>query len=127
MKKTFSTHWKASKQPRKQRKYLYNAPLHVRAKHLKSHLSKELRARHQTRSLRVRTGDEIRVMRGQYAGKSGKVDRVDTVRTRIYVSGVDQTKRDGTKKPYPLQPSNIMITKLADDKRRLPAKTQVKA
>ena len=37
-----------SKQPRKQRKFLYNAPLHVRRKIMSAHLSKEL-----TRTIRT--------------------------------------------------------------------------
>lgn len=122
MKTKFSTHWNSSKQPRKQRKYIHNAPLHVRGKFLAGHLSTELRAKHQTRCLRIRTGDEIKVMRGQYAGKTGKVERIDSIRTRVFVAGIDQAKRDGTKKLYPLQPSNLLLIKLIDDKKRLPVK-----
>jgi large subunit ribosomal protein L24 len=120
MKQEFSTHWISSTQPRKQRKYRYNAPLHVKGTFLHAHLSKELRAKHNTRSIRLRTGDEVKVLRGQFAGKSGKVERVDVYFTRVFVSGMESLKRDGTKKPYPLQPSKLLITKLADDKRRLP-------
>ena len=43
-----------SKQPRKQRKALYNAPAHARVKHLSSTLSKDLRADLGKRSLPVR-------------------------------------------------------------------------
>jgi hypothetical protein len=32
MKKEFSTSWKASRQVRKQRKYLANAPIHIKRK-----------------------------------------------------------------------------------------------
>lgn len=70
------------------------------------------------RSLRVRTGDEIKVMRGQFSGKMGKVESVDVIRTRVFVIGIDLLKRDGSKKQYPLSPSNLLITKVADDKRR---------
>jgi large subunit ribosomal protein L24 len=118
MEKAFSTQWISSTQPRKQRKYRYNAPLHIRGRFLGSHLSKDLRAKYGTRATRVRKGDDIKVMRGQYAGKSGKVERIDVQRSRVFVSGIDQVKRDGTKKPYPLQPSNLLIIKVADDKRR---------
>jgi large subunit ribosomal protein L24 len=126
MEKSFSTHWVSSTQPRKQRKYRFNAPLHVRSKFLSAHLSKELRGKHNTRSLRVRSGDEVTVMRGQFAGKGGRVERVDTIHTKIFVTGIDAQKRDGTKRLYPLQPSNVMITKLADDKRRLPVEQKTK-
>lgn len=121
MKQEFSTKWVSSVQPRKQRKYRYNAPLHVAGTFLGVHLAKDLRAKYGTRSLRVRAGDEVVVTRGQFSGRSGKVERVDTKRTRVFVAGIDQAKRDGTKRLYPLQPSNLTITKVADDKRRFPA------
>jgi large subunit ribosomal protein L24 len=120
MKKSFSTHWVSSTQPRKQRKYRFNAPLHIRSHFLASHLSKELRSKYGTRSIRVRSGDDVKVMRGQFSGRTGKVERIDMAYTRVYVTGVDQVKRDGTRKLYPLNPSNLMITKLVDDKRRFP-------
>ena len=120
MKQTFSTHWISSTQPRKQRKYRYNAPLHIRGAFLGSHLAKDLREKYNTRTLRVRTGDEVKVMRGQYSGRTGKVERVDTIHSRVFVAGIDQPKRDGTKKQYPMQPSNLLITKVAEDKRRFP-------
>ena len=43
MKKEFTTTWKESNQPRKQRKYLYNLPLHLRQKQMSATLDKELR------------------------------------------------------------------------------------
>ncbi len=124
MKKEFSSHWVASVQPRKQRKYRYNAPLHVRGKFLSAHLSKDLASKHKTRSLRIRVGDEVKAMRGQFAGRSGKVERVDVTRSRVFVSSLDYLKRDGSKKPYPLQPSNLLLIKLTDDKRRLPVEAK---
>jgi large subunit ribosomal protein L24 len=126
MKNQFSTHWISSKQPRKQRKYRHNAPLHIRSHFLAGHLSKELRGKYGTRSIRIRAGDEVKVMRGQFAGRTGKVERVNTVYLRVFVTGVDSVKRDGTKKLYPLSPSNLLITKLGDDKRRFPVEQKTK-
>jgi large subunit ribosomal protein L24 len=122
MKQTFSTKWVSSVQPRKQRKYRYNAPLHLAGKFLSVTLAKDLRAKHGIRSIRVRTGDEVVVMRGQFSGRSGKVERVDIGTTRVFVNGIDQAKRDGTKRLYPLQPSNLKATRLVDEKRRFPVK-----
>ncbi|MEK6835464.1 MAG: 50S ribosomal protein L24, partial [Nanoarchaeota archaeon] len=65
MKKLFSKHWKASKQPRKQRKYLYNAPLHLKRKMLSCLLSKELRKKLGKRNLPERKDDVILIMRGK--------------------------------------------------------------
>ena len=46
MKKKFSESWKSSKQVRKQRKYRYNAPLHIKQKFVNVHLAKELRKKY---------------------------------------------------------------------------------
>ena len=77
MKSKFSITWRHSKQPRKQRKYLRNAPLHIRQKLIHANLSKELREETGKRSLPVRKGDEMKVLRGKFKGQTGKVIRVD--------------------------------------------------
>jgi len=115
----WSTTWKESKKPRKQRNYIRNAPLHVRNTLLCSHLNKDLRTKLKTRSLRVRKGDKVKVLRGQHKGKTGTVDRVDTTRKKIFITGIDLTKKDGSKALYPLNPSNLLIQELEGlDKRR---------
>ncbi len=118
--KKHSTAWIASTQPRKQRKYRYSAPLHIKATFLTAHLVKELRVKYGIRSLRVRTGDKVRVLRGQFKGTEGKVERVDVKRTVVFVTKVEQIKKDGaTKVPYPLNPSNLLIVEFDNsDKRR---------
>lgn len=119
MKQEFSKEWNKSIKPSKQRKYVANAPLHIKSKFLNSTLSKELRAKHETRSVRVKKGDKVKVMRGTHAGKTGKVERVSVKYTKVYVTGVDNMKRDGSKSMYPLNPSNIMIVELnLEDKKR---------
>ena len=112
MKKDFSTSWKSSKQPRKQKKYLANAPLHLKQKFVSSHLSKDLKTKHKKRSLGVRKGDTVKIMRGQFKKKTGKVDRVDLKSGKIYIESVVLTKKDGSKRPYPLNPSNLLILEL---------------
>lgn len=119
MKKKFSRNWRKSKQPRKQRKYRYNAPLHIKQTFMKAHLSKELRKKYNRRSLGLKKGDKVKIMRGQFKKKIGKVDRVDLKKSYVYVTGIEVIKKDGTKTFYPLKPSNLMITELnLDDKKR---------
>ncbi|MCD4759871.1 50S ribosomal protein L24 [archaeon] len=119
MKSIFSTSWKSSKQPRKQRKYRHNAPAHIKKKFVSVNLSKELREKHAKRNVPVVKGDKVKVLRGQYKGKTGEVERVDLRNIKIIVQGVENIKKDGTKVPYPLDPSNLMITELKiDDKKR---------
>lgn len=115
----FSTTWKSSKKPRKQRKYRISAPLHIKQKFLHSHLSKDLRKKYGIRSIGLRKGDKVKILRGNFKKHEGKVEKIDLKRTSIFVSGIESTKRDGTKKLLALQPSNLMITELnLDDKLR---------
>ena len=120
MKTKFSRTWKRSKQPRKQRKYRYNAPLHIRSKFMSAHLSKELRQKHNKRSLIVRKGDKVKVMRGQFKKKIGKIERADIKKSKVYITGIELVKKDGTKTLYPINPSNLMIIELnLEDKKRI--------
>jgi len=119
MKNKFSTSWKSSKRPAKQRKYRHNAPLHISQKFLSAHLSKELRNKYGKRSMVVVKGDKVKIARGQFSGRENKVERVDHKAIEVYVTGVDRTKKDGSKSIYPIHPSNLIITELnLDDKMR---------
>lgn len=119
MKQEFSTKWVSSKQPRRQRKYRHNAPLHVRSRFLNAHLSKGLREKYKTRSLRVRTGDEVEIMRGSFAGKKAKITSVDVKRTRVVLEGITRGKKDGSKVNVFFDPSNLTIfTVNSDDRKR---------
>ena len=88
MEKKFSLYWKSSKQPRKQRKYLANAPIHLKRKMLSSNLSKELRKKFGRRSVPLRKGDVVRITRGKFKGKIGKVLEIKTKNSKIYVEGI---------------------------------------
>jgi large subunit ribosomal protein L24 len=115
----WSGSWKSSKKPGKQRKYRYNAPLHIKRKFLGAHLSKELRQRYGGRSVAIIKGDKVKVARGQFWGHAGKIDKVDVKKTRVFVTGIEIQKKDGSKTTYPINPSNLIITELnlADKKR----------
>ncbi|MBI4148371.1 50S ribosomal protein L24 [Candidatus Woesearchaeota archaeon] len=117
--KHWSPHWKGSIRPSKQRKYTATAPLHIKGHLLAAHLSKELRQKHKRRSIRVRKGDKVNILRGSFKGTSGTVERVDTTHICVYVSGATLTKKDGTKIARPIHPSKLLITQLdTTDKRR---------
>lgn len=110
--KKFSRTWKSSRKPRKQRKYRIGAPLHTRQKFMHSHISKELRKKYGKRSVGLRKGDKVEVMRGKFRKHEGKVESIDLKKTRVFVSGVESTKKEGTKKFLALHPSNLMIKEL---------------
>lgn len=119
MKTKFSKTWIRSKQPRKQRKYVRNAPLHIKRKLLGSRLSKELTTKYGRRAIGVRKGDKVKVVRGNFKDHTGIVDTVLTKRTRVFIEGIQNIKRDGNKVFYPIHPSNLIITELnLEDKER---------
>ncbi|MBS3081468.1 50S ribosomal protein L24 [Candidatus Pacearchaeota archaeon] len=123
MKTLFSTSWKSSKQPRKQRKYRYEAPLHIRHKFLSASLSKDLRKKYEIRSLPVRTGDEVIVMRGKFTKKKSKILKVNVKTSKVTIEGITRKKADGTKINVYFDPSNLQIVALKlDDLRRIAQK-----
>ena len=120
MKKKFSTSWLSSTKPRKQRKYRANAPLHTKHKFLSANLSKSLREKYGKRSLPLRKGDEVLVMRGSFRKKKAKADSIDLIRSRVTLEGINRTKKDGSKIPVKFSPSSLQITIIdLEDKKRL--------
>jgi len=119
----FSPHWKSSVRPGKQRKYRAKAPLHVRHKMMAAHLSKELRQKHKKRSFPIRKGDKVKVLRGQFTGVIGEVEKVDMKNYKVYVKGAEfKAKAGAPPRRYPIHPSKTMIITLnLDDKMRAKA------
>lgn len=109
-----------SKKPSKQRKFLYQAPLHKRRKFLCAHLSKELRKQYNRRSFPIRKGDEVKVMKGKYKGTRGKVSKVDLKELKIYIENVKRRKVSGEEVHVPIRPSNLLILNpvMKDPKRK---------
>jgi large subunit ribosomal protein L24 len=119
MKTAWSKTWKRSIQPRKQRKYRYNAPLHLMQKLMTCILSKDLRKKYNRKNIILKTGDKVKILRGQFKKKTGKVTEVDLKNTKVYIEGIEHLKKDGSKAPYPLNPTNLMITELnMEDRKR---------
>jgi large subunit ribosomal protein L24 len=119
MKQEFSKSWAGSKQPRKQRKYRYNAPFHLRHKMLSANLSKELRKKYGKRNFPLKKNDEVRIMIGEFKNKKGKIEKVELKRLKVSVGGINKTKKDGSKVPVLFDPSNLQILELdLSDKER---------
>ena len=98
-------------QPRKQRKFRYNATMHERRKMVAVHLSKEIRAKLGTarRSVSAHKGDKVKVMCGDSKGHIGKIVRVHLSKLKVYVEGVSQRTAKGVEKLMPLDPSNLLL------------------
>lgn len=120
MKQEFNKSWKASKQPRKQRKYSAKAPLHIKNKMMSVNLDKELRKKYGTRNISVRKGDTVKVMRGKFKGKKGKITKVVLKDSRVLIEGIQIKKLDGSKSDVKIRPFKLQIVELdLEDKKRL--------
>lgn len=117
--KKFSVHWKSSKQRRKQRKFRFNAPLHIQRKFLSVKLSKDLKTKYNKRNLIIKKGDKIKILRGGFKKQMGKIVKVNTKKSTVYIENIQNIRKDGTKNFYPIHASNLMLLELnMEDKRR---------
>ncbi|KAI9508305.1 ribosomal protein L24 [Russula earlei] len=103
---------------RKSRKYHFSAPSSIRRKIMSTSLSKELRNKYHARSLPVRKDDEVRIVRGKYKGRDGKVTQVYRKKYVIHVDRVQRDKANGSSVPIGIHPSNVVITSIKLDKDR---------
>ena len=98
---------------------LINVPKHKRDKMISARLDDGLRGLYKRRSARVIKGDSVRVVRGEYKGVEGKVEKVSTANATIHVEGISREKIRGGQVKVPIHSSNVMITALnMDDKQR---------
>lgn len=109
----------SSTKPTKQRKSMYQAALHIKHKMLSAHLSKPLRTQWNRRSLTLRKGDEVKVMRGSHAGKTGKITGIDMKALRVFIDSMKRRKVAGQEASIPFKPSKLMIINpVMEDKMR---------
>ena len=101
-----------SKQPRKQRKRFFNAPKHIKYKQMAAHLTEDLLLKYNVRSIPVRKGDTVKIMRGALKGHVDKVAKVNLKKGMVTIEKATIAKADGTQLPKWIHPSNILITKL---------------
>ena len=111
-----------SKQPRKQRKDYFDAPLHLRNRRMTATLSHALREKYGIRRLPVHKDDKVIVFKNRSEDEEikGKVIKVIPQRYSIHIEGHSKEKADGTVVSFPVHPSNVVITSLnlRDKKRR---------
>ncbi len=103
-----------------ERKDYYTEKLHKRKNRMHVHLSKELRSKLKLkkRSVLVRKGDTVRVMRGPGKGKEAKVGDVNVVRRKVILEGVVAKNARGREIGIALEPSNLLLLALEPTKER---------
>ncbi len=97
---------------RKKRLGFFTAPLHERQKFAGVHLSKDLRAKLKKRSLPGRKGDKVKVLRGKFKKKEGKIVSIDLKKPRVFVEGCVLKKQGGKEIMAPIHPSNLLLVEL---------------
>jgi ribosomal protein uL24 len=97
--------------PDTERKKYYEEKLHRRKKRMHVHLSKALRGKLKSkrRAIGLRSGDQVRIMRGPRKGKEGKVIRVSTVRRKVYLEGMTVRNARAKEVAIPMEPSNLLL------------------
>jgi large subunit ribosomal protein L24 len=118
VKSKWSKSWNSSKSKRKQKKYLFNAPMHVKRKFFNASLSDDLVKKYDINKISVRKGDKVLIMRGDYKGMDSEVESIDMKRMKVYLKGVSIKRKDGSLHKVGIHPSNLMIKSVVDDKRR---------
>lgn len=88
---------------------------HKREKLLGANLSENLRKQHNKRSMRVIKGDTVRILRGEYVGIEGKVEKVNTERSTLSIEGVQREKIRGGKVKVQIHASNVQIISVNTD------------
>ena len=68
-----------------------------------------LRNQYQRNGLRVIKGDSVRVIRGEYKGVEGKVDKVDTQHATFRIEGIQRDKIRGGQVKIPIHSSNVIV------------------
>ncbi len=93
-------------------KQIYEAPAHRRSRSIGANLSPELRTQYGIRSIRVREGDGVKVMRGEYRGIEGKINKVHTKEGRLVIEGIQREKVKGGNIPVLIHASKVMVVGL---------------
>jgi large subunit ribosomal protein L26e len=103
---------------RKMRKAHFGATSVERRLRMSAPLSKELFLRHHVRSMPLRKDDEVKVTRGKFAGKEGKITQCYRKKYVVHVERCTFDKKNGQTINVGINASNVVITKLKMDKSR---------
>lgn len=108
-----------SKQPRKQRKALYNAKNHQKSKLLTTRLADFLRDEYGVRRLPLRVGDQVRVCKGEFRDFEGEVLEINNNNLRVKVKECVFEKTDGTQFHPGIHVSNLILTKFRRESKKM--------
>ncbi len=116
-----------SKKPSKSRKQMYNMPMHKVAKAMAAHLSEKLAKELGKRSISLRKNDVVKIMRGEFAGKEGKIKSVERKSRKVFIEKIVKKKSNGAERDVPIDSSNVLIVDIdRTDRKRFASKKEAK-
>ncbi|MFI5412828.1 MAG: 50S ribosomal protein L24 [Candidatus Micrarchaeales archaeon] len=103
-----------SSKPRYQRRFRFNAPMHVRQHFVHAHIDKALRAKLKItkKSIQIARGDTVKIMAGSKKGTTGKVTGVNLRTGRITLDALTRKTTRGKESKLQIHASNVYITEL---------------
>ena len=104
--------FKTSSKRRTNRKKFYNADSNQRRIFMSSKLEKNLREIHKIKTIPLRKGDEVKILRGEKKGNIGKIVQLSRKGIFIYINTVTYKKMKGDENYLPIHPSNVEILNL---------------
>jgi large subunit ribosomal protein L24 len=113
-----------SKKPNKSRKEMYDMPMHKAAKQVAAHLDEKLQKELGRRSITLRKGDTVKVLRGSFNGKEGKITSVDRGARKIFIEKLIIKKSNGKEIPVKVDASNVLVIDIDRTDRKRTAKKE---
>jgi large subunit ribosomal protein L24 len=107
-----------SKQPKKQRKALFNHKKHQRSKLLSTRLADFLSDEYGIKRLPLRIGDNVKVCKGEFRDFEGEVLEISKA-LRVKVKECVFEKADGTQFYPKIHISNLVITKFREEGKKM--------
>ncbi|QLH02933.1 50S ribosomal protein L24 [Nitrosopumilus cobalaminigenes] len=99
---------------------IYQATYNTKSKQLAAALSKDLHKKYGKRSVRVVEGDSVTILRGEFKGVDGKIEKVSTQKNSVAIGGIKKEATKGEKYDVYIHTSNLVVTSLnGDDKWRI--------
>ena len=101
-------------------KLYFNVSNSTISKRLSARVSTDLIEKYSRKTIRIRIGDTVKILIGQYKNIEGKITHIYTNENKISIEGVTREKLTGGTTPIKIHSSNVIITGLdLKDKSRL--------
>lgn len=93
-------------------KLYFNTSNATISKRLSARVSTDLIEKYSRKTIRIRIGDTVKILTGQYKNIEGKITHIYTNENKISIEGVTREKLTGGTTPIKIHSSNVLITGL---------------